>query len=278
MRRRVGGIFLSVAMAVAVVGVSGGVATARQADSEGRGYLALGDSVTFGFSPLLEDPWIPGRFVGYPEIIEQRTETTTTNLGCPGQTAQALISLHAVDNGCFRARRQARRAGFALLHTDYRGTQLRVAEAAVRSDAPPSLISIQGGGNEWVICELGPSPDPEKCLADVLPKVTASLREAVSQLRSSGYHGRIVLVSYYLLPGFRGTLGRLNQAIARAASEAHVAFADASALFDQYARHHGGDLCTTGLLIMLPDGSCDLHPTRIGQGLLANAVLEAAHE
>jgi len=123
MWRRVGGIALSVVMAVAVVGVSGGVATARQADSdsEGRGYLALGDSVTFGFSPLLEDPWIPSRFVGYPEIIERRTETTTTNLGCPGQTAQALVSLHAVDNGCFRARRQARRAGFVLLHTDYRG-------------------------------------------------------------------------------------------------------------------------------------------------------------
>ena len=29
---------------------------------------------------------------------------------------------------------------------------------------------------------------------------------------------------------------------------------------------------STGLLIVLPDGSCDLHPTRIGHGLIANAV------
>jgi hypothetical protein len=44
----------------------------------------------------------------------------------------------------------------------------------------------------------------------------------------------------------------------------------------RYARQHHGDLCTTGLLIVLPDGSCDLHPTRIGHGLIANAVVAAA--
>jgi len=141
------------------------------------------------------------------------------------------------------------------------------------------LISIQGGGNELVICEFSPVvPDPEQCLDDYLPKVTASLETVVAQLRSAGYHGRIVLVSYYPVPGLRAPLRRLNQAIAGAATGRHVAFANASALFDAYARDHHGDLCTTGLLIKLPDGSCDLHPTRIGQGLLANAVLEAAHE
>jgi hypothetical protein len=98
----------------------------------------------------------------------------------------------------------------------------------------------------------------------------------VTRLRSAGYHGRIVLVSYYLVPGFEAPLGRLNETIARTASAENVAFADASTRFDAYARDHGGDLCTAGLLIALPDGSCDLHPTRIGQDLLADSVLAAA--
>ena len=38
------------------------------AASEGHGYLALGDSVPFGFSPL-KDPHDASNFVGYPEIV-----------------------------------------------------------------------------------------------------------------------------------------------------------------------------------------------------------------
>lgn len=261
----------------AVVGVaSGGVAHASGAEGALQGrYVALGDSIAFGYSPLLEDPWIPDRFVGYPEIIADQKGVPTTNLACPGQTAQALVSRSAVDNGCFDARRAARGAGFALLHADYTGTQLRAALDIVRSDRRVSLISIQGGGNEISLC-AGGAAKPDRCIADALPKVAGSLRQAVSALRGAGYQGRVVLVGYHLVPGLEAPLRRLNGAIERAARDRHVAFADAAAPFDRYAQQHHGDLCTTGLLIVLPDGSCDLHPTRIGQGLLAGAVLDAA--
>src|SRR3954471_1198797 len=93
---------------VAVIGLAtvigwagGGAAVAGRGHGGDRQYVALGDSVAFGYSPLLEDPWLPERFVGYPEIVDQRTALRTTNLACPGQTAQALISRTAVDNGCF---------------------------------------------------------------------------------------------------------------------------------------------------------------------------------
>jgi lysophospholipase L1-like esterase len=257
-------------------GASGGAAGASRADVvEGR-YLALGDSLAFGYSPLLEDPWIPERFVGYPEIIEQQTGLATTNLACPGQTAQALISRSAIDDGCFDFRDWARDAGIAVLHTDYLGTQLDAALEAVRSDTPPSLISIQGGGNEFRICAFD-DPDTEQCLRDVLPSVTASLRQAATQLRAAGYRGRVVLVGYQLLPGFEPQLRRLNRAIKIAARRPHVVFADVARPFDRYARRHHGDICTTGLLIVLPDGSCDIHPTPTGQRLFADAVLEAGH-
>src|SRR5437867_9633110 len=86
---------------------TGGVAGAARGRGGERGYVALGDSVAFGYSPLLEDPWEPARFVGYPELIGRQTGLPTTNLACPGQTAQALISRTAVDNGCFDGRQFA---------------------------------------------------------------------------------------------------------------------------------------------------------------------------
>jgi hypothetical protein len=51
-----------------------------------------------------------------------------------------------------------------------------------------------------------------------------------------------------------------------------VRFVDTARRFDRYARNHHGDLCSSGLLVVLPDGSCDLHPSRSGQRLYAEAA------
>jgi lysophospholipase L1-like esterase len=265
---------IAAGLVVAVGCLSGGTASASTDDSDDAAYVALGDSITFGFSPLLEDPWIPERFVGYPEIIGERRDLTVTNLGCPGQTAQALLSRTAIDNGCFDAREFARRAGIPLLHVDYRGTQLAAALDAVRSAEPPTVISVQGGGNELTICIEASRPEP--CLASALPKVTESLRQIVNRLRAAGYRGQLVLVGYHLVPGLESPIEQLNAAITRAARQTQVAFADSARRFDRYARQHHGDVCSAGLLVVLPDGSCDLHPSRTGQGLYADAVLAAA--
>jgi lysophospholipase L1-like esterase len=272
---RVGAVAAGLAAVVCVSGVVAGASGVAGADDrDDTAYVALGDSITFGFSPLLEDPWIPERFVGYPEIMGERRDLEVTNLACPGQTAQALISRTAPDNGCFDAREQARRAGFQLLHADYRGTQLAAALDAVRSAEPPTLITVQGGGNEVSICLE--APRPESCVASALPKVAESLRQVVDRLRDAGYTGRLVLVGYHLVPGLEAPLEQLNAAITRAARQTQVPFADSARRFDRYARQHHGDLCSAGLLVVLPDGSCDLHPSRTGQGLYADAVLAAA--
>jgi len=272
MRVRIGAVVLGLAMVIGFVSPSGAGASHR--DDRPGGYVALGDSVTFGYSPLLEDPWIPERFVGYAELIGQRTGMPVTNLGCPGQTAQALVSQAALDNGCFDFREFARQEGITVLHADYDGTQLDAALAAVRSSEPPSLISIQGGGNDTTICVEGDAP--ESCLDATIPKVTASLREAISQLRAAGYRGRIVLVGYHLVPGLEDPLRRINRAVERAARHGDADFAEVARPFERYARRNGGDLCRAGLLVALPDGSCDLHPSAVGHNIIADAVLDAA--
>jgi len=268
-----------VGLATVVGFISPSAASASHRDHRPGSYLALGDSIAYGYSPLLDDRHVEEGSSGYPEIIGARLHLVTTNLACPGQTAQALVSRDAVDNGCFDAREGFRDAGLPLLHTDYDGTQLEAALDFVRSDAPPSLITVQGGGNEWFECVLDnsdPTADPEQCLDENMPKVTESLREVVTRLRAAGYRGTLLLVGYHQLPGFEALFRPLNDAIERAARGAYVPFVDVAGPFDRYTRRHRGDACSTGLLIALPDGSCDLHPSPAGHAIYADAIVAAA--
>jgi hypothetical protein len=77
----------------------------------------------------------------------------------------------------------------------------------------------------------------------------------VSQLRSAGYDGRIVLVGYHLVPGLEDPLLCINRAVERVARDGDATFADVAGPFEQYAQRRGGDLCRAGLLIALRDGS-----------------------
>ena len=82
---------------------------------------------------------------GYPELIAQQRHLPTTNLSCPGQTAQALLSRTAEDNGCFDLRDEARDAGITVLHANYRGTQ--VAAAVMRRAEQPHTSAVKHPGD-----------------------------------------------------------------------------------------------------------------------------------
>jgi hypothetical protein len=62
-------------------------------------YLALGDSVAFGYSPLV-DPHNADNFVGYPTPVAAALDETLTNPSCPGEASGGFISLTGVDNVC----------------------------------------------------------------------------------------------------------------------------------------------------------------------------------
>src|SRR6266850_8518504 len=74
-------------------------AAPASATSGGDSYLALGDSVPFGFNPLL-DASNASNFVGYPEIVAQRLNIEEVNATCPGEAAGGFLSLTGTDNVC----------------------------------------------------------------------------------------------------------------------------------------------------------------------------------
>ena len=91
------------ALALAAAAALALAATPALAD-ESPTYLALGDSVPFGYSPLVTNLSDADAYVGYPEDLAGVLDTGVRNASCPGETSGSLISTSAPDNGCQTAR------------------------------------------------------------------------------------------------------------------------------------------------------------------------------
>jgi lysophospholipase L1-like esterase len=67
----------------------------------------------------------------------------------------------------------------------------------------------------------------------------------------------------------------LNNVIAGVAAPFGVTVADGFAAFAGPSAAFGGSPCAAGLLIKLPDGTCNIHPSQAGHKLLAAAIAQA---
>jgi lysophospholipase L1-like esterase len=253
----------------------------------GFGYLALGDSVPFGFRPAQVTPPTDyldaSNFVGYPELIAARTGLALANASCPGETTASLIDENAQSNGCENSVGSplGYRDAFPL-HVAYPGSQLDFAVSYLRSHPRTRLVSLMVGANDLFICQ---STTADRCtgsdFTDTVARVEKNVDTILSTLRQRAhYHHRLVLLDYYSLdyrdPAGTGSVRLLDAALARAARANRAVVADGFGAFRAGSAPAGGDTCAAGLIIALPTGGCDVHPTRLGHELLAGAVLRAA--
>lgn len=241
--------------------------------SDSIGYLALGDSVPFGFNPLVTDKSQPENFVGYPEALAIALENDVANASCPGETSGSLISTTAPDNGC-----QAFRSSFPL-HVDYQGSQLSFAVAYLKSEPDTRLVTITIGANDLFIL-LRFCLNSVPCVVSNLPALLSALQGHLttiySQLRATGYHGQLVAVTFYAL-NYSDTaqvqvIGAIDSTVAAVTTAFQGQVADGFGAFLAAAAPFGGDSCAAGLLIRLTATTCDVHPSPTGRELLAKAV------
>jgi hypothetical protein len=73
-------------------------------------------------------------------------------------------------------------------------------------------------------------------------------------------------------PTFAAAIGYMNQAEGQVAAYFGATIADANGAFAAAAAGSGGDPCAAGLLVQLPDGSCDIHPSPRGHDLIEDAI------
>ncbi len=273
---------------VAVVALAGGVAGApasamgeARADHDPNVYLALGDSVPFGYNPKLVTRGVnPDVFVGFPELVADRLRPRQKlfNAACPGETSTSFITGTRPDNGC-----QDYRQLIGQLHVSYSGSQLVYAEAFLAAHRRTGLVTIMIGANDLFLLQdsCAASADPT-CIASGLPAVLATLGANLSTiygaLYQAGFSGHLVAVTYYSLnyadPAGTAVATALDDTISAVTRAFGGTVADGFGEFQAAAAAFGGDPCAAGLLIRLPDGSCNVHPSPKGAALLADAVLD----
>src|SRR5690348_7045390 len=86
--------------------------------SEPPHLLAIGDSITFGWNPLIEsdNKKVDARnYRGYAEILGKEKGWKVDNAACPGEASGSFLRADAKDNGC-----DANRGDYRL-HTDWNG-------------------------------------------------------------------------------------------------------------------------------------------------------------
>jgi lysophospholipase L1-like esterase len=240
------------------------------------GYLALGDSVPFGFSPLL-NPKDADNFVGYPEIVAAHLGIDDVNATCPGEATGGFLSLTGTDNVC-----RPYRANFPL-HVSYKTSQMAFALKYLRRHHDTKLVTLTLGANDVFRFQkdCAATPPTGTCslgLAGVAAVMQANLNTILGNIRGTGYKGLIVALTYYSL-SYPDTSGSafLNAPMIAAATAHGALVASGVEAWRATAMAAGGSSCAAGLLIATPPGqttTCDVHPTPKGRDLLAGAVLQ----
>jgi lysophospholipase L1-like esterase len=248
-------------------------------------YLALGDSIAFGFNPNLAYTAPFAGFVGYPEATSSEAGLRVANAACPGETSGSFLDANAPDNGCHSSPFYF---NGGLLKVNYNGqrSQLDYAREFLTSGEQVELVTIDLGGNDLLLVQNGCGDTSNVlCIVEHLPGALAAfssnLDKIFDALRSTGYRGRIVAVTQYATNYLDITqitaLTALNTEVRAVALAHRVAVADGYAAFAAASFWSLGDPCKAGLLIKQSDGTCDKHPSEKGRDVLAKAVLEAAH-
>ena len=252
----------------------------------GSGYLALGDSVTFGYEESAVVPTPNYRdaasFLAYPKMLGTELHLRVANAACPGETSSSLIDASAQSNGCENVpggSGVSYRKEFPL-HVRYSGSQLAYAVSYLKAHPGVRLVSLMIGANDLFICQ---ETTADGCASTaeqqhVFHVIAKNVRTILSTIRTkAGYTGQLAIVNYYSLdyasPIANAESTELNRADDAAAKPFHVVIANAYRTFALASAHSGNDTCTAGLLTQLGSpGTCGVHPSYAGQALLAQTL------
>jgi lysophospholipase L1-like esterase len=277
------------ALALYVTPASAAILGPGTAFTPGSTYLALGDSVTFGYLESTVVPTPPyhdqAYFVGYPEHLATELHAKVVNPSCPGETSASLINAKAQSNGCENS--LGSKVGYRTLyplHVKYSGSQLAYAVRYLKTHHSVRLVSLMIGANDLFLCQ---TETKDACLSPseqkpVLAAITRNVHTILSAIRhQANYRGQIVMVNYYSLNYASSLINSFSQTLNRAqdagAAPFNVRFADGFGIYKAHTRDFAGNTCTAGLITPLSTGGCGVHPTFAGQSLLAEAVLRVLH-
>jgi hypothetical protein len=144
---------LALVAVLATGAVAAGSASAEASSAApiaaGSGYLALGDSVPFGYidsgAVPAPDYHLASGFVGYPELVAEALGLDAENASCPGETTASFINPSAQSLGCENEEAGTPAGAYRVrypLHASYTGSQLDYALSYLSTHKNVSLVSL----------------------------------------------------------------------------------------------------------------------------------------
>jgi lysophospholipase L1-like esterase len=265
--------------ALAVTRVVGGQSSRPVQKPQGY-YLALGDSVTYGFQPTKASSGAPPSAfnTGYVDVFAGRLrklapKIQVVNFGCPGESTVTFTR-----GGC---------PAFAdgiKLHDAFQGSQLDAAVSFLRAHpGQVSPITLTLWGNDWLPLLLDKCKGDLACVRERGPRAIGSLGSRLElilqRLRAAAPTAQIVVTGAWnpdpnqlmeLEPIYRS----LDASIARAAAASSVRVATMLRVFNPPGdvRAQGARLCA--LTFICSKG--DPHPTDAGYRAMADAFMTAS--
>jgi len=271
---------------VPVAGRSAAAAGAATLNAPNQYYLALGDSLAYGYQQYkftAEYPnIIPSTFnTGYVDdfaalLATVHPEITTVNFGCPGETTGSFLSGHC-------------QVPDAFLHNSYNGAPSQLQAALAFLQAHPGQvnpITIDIGANDMVVPieSCFSAPNQQACLLKLTPLIlqaATNIRSILSQLRAAAPDSEIIVMQYYnpfaaVTPPtttFANWFVELaNAAIGVVALQQRARLADAFPPFN-LAQPQPQTLCT---LTLFCTALHDIHPSDTGYSVIAKLFWAAS--
>jgi lysophospholipase L1-like esterase len=296
-----------VVLCAAVATMAGALALAPSAGAArvGGTYLALGDSLAYGYHAAQfqeEFPNIkPESFNdGYVNDFDQllklfNPSVQLINDGCPGEGTETMIHGSGVPGFC--GGEDTSPFPYVWLHHRYTtATQLSDALAILHANPNVSPITLDIGANDllhFLATQCGfPAADTctEAQFGAEFVHIAGNVAYILGQLRAAAPNAQIVLVGLYNpYPAFRGegadklTAG-LNKALETvAASVPRTSFANPEPLFNPSlvlgTPESTDDTTICAFTGMCPNGTfeptspkADIHPTKLGYEVMAGVV------
>src|SRR3954470_14775814 len=227
--------------------------------SPGSTYLAIGDSVSFGYQ---EPQVVPApnygkasTFLGFPNHAARALRLKVWNAACPGETSSSFLKPSAQSFGCenFPGNPNFGYRKFYPLHVKYRGGQMSYAISFLRKHRGTRLVSLMIGANDFFVCQFTTSDGCASASERIA--VAATLRKNVRTILSSirnkaKYRGQIVVMRYFSLdyssPVISSQSQQLNSVVIAAAKPYRVAIADGYGQFKSGSAKSGGKPCKAG--------------------------------
>ena len=246
-------------------------------------YLALGDSITYGYQAFKAKASLPPSAfnTGYVDVFGERLRhirqgIITVNYGCPGESTESFVTGPCLWTAFGRQ-----------LHDGFSGSQLQAALAFLRAhpgDVSPLTFTLWGNDLPLLLgpCTVNGQLDPA-CIRTTAPAfitgVAGRISRILQQLRSVAPEAEIVVIgawdSYIDALAFADPLFEaLNAAIKHAAAANRARFADPFTIFNPQ-----GDLTAEAQAVCRFTLLCvgaDSHPSDDGYRAMADLVFEAS--